>query len=344
MGHSAAIHDFVASVLRGHPSGAPVRRRAFDAPLATWSRVLGFEGCAPQLDRRLRELRLIDEAPAGLRATLRDATATALRLGLVTHVQLAEIAALSHAAGIRVAALKGAAQLAGGQLPGLRSISDIDLLVKADDAARFHALLCTQLHYRATGQGYAHHLPVLERAGSLGIDLHVQLADAPSELDHAMWKDTRTVLAGQHPIELPSATNMVLHVLEHGLTLNWMGRYRLRDVLDVASLYTADVSGHAVRSYLARTSARRACETLLSAAHELEPRVPISRHGAWRTIRRIARARLALATLPVDPRVAERLFRYAGLVAEGSPRSMLRAGHAGARRLAAACAHAIAHA
>ena len=337
MGHSGAVHDFAASVLLGHRIGAELRRRAHDAPLAVWTRVLGFEGCAPQLDRRLREQQLTDDVPAPVRTMLRAATAASLRLGLLTHVQLAEIAALAYAAGIRVIALKGAAQLAGGQLPGMRSISDIDLLAMPHDAPALHALLCARLRYRAVGRGYAHHLPVLERPGSLSIDLHVQLAGAPSELDRAMWIDTRTVVAGQHPIELPSATNMVLHVLEHGLMLNWMGRYRLRDVLDIAHLYTTDVSGDAVRAYVAHSAARRACETLLSAAHELEPRVPIHRADAWSVIRRVARVRLALAALPTDPRVAERVFRYGGLVAEGSLQSLIRAGQAGARRLAMAC-------
>jgi hypothetical protein len=344
MGPSGAVHDFVASVLCGQPASAALRRRALDAPTPTWNRVLGFEGCAPQLDRKLREQPVIDEAPAELRAALRAATAAALRFGLMTHAQLAEIATLAHAAGVRVMALKGAAQLAAGQLPGLRSISDIDLLVMPDDAARFHDLLCTTLRYRAAGRSYAHHLPTLERAGSLSIDLHVQLADAPGALDRTIWNDTRTVMAGQHPMELPSSTNMVLHVLEHGLLLNWMGRYRLRDVLDVASLYTAAVSDDVVRSYVAHSAARRACETLLSAAHAIEPRVPFTRPGAWRTIRRVARGRLALAALPTDPRVAERAFRYGGLLAEGSLSSMVRATRAAASRVAAACAHAIAHA
>ena len=287
---------------------------------------------------------MIDAVPIPIREMLRRSTSTALRLGLLAHAQLAEIAALAGAAGIRVIALKGAAHLLAGQAPGVRSISDIDLLVMPDDATRFHEMLRTTLHYVSAGRAYPHHLPVLVRPGSLSIDLHVRLSDTPGALDRAIWSGTRMVPAGGHSIELPSSTNMVLHTLEHGLALNWMGRYRLRDVLDVASLYTVAVSHGAVRSYVARSEARSACETLLSAAHELEPRVPVMRRDAWRTIRRVARVRLALATLPNDPRVAERFFRYGGLVAEGSPRSMVRASRAAMDRLATACRHAIANA
>jgi len=344
MGSSAAVHELVACVLRGRPPDGETWRRAFEAPPPIWHRVLGFEGCAPQLDWALREQSLADRMPVALREMLRNATSTALRLGLIAHSQLAEIAAIASASNIRVMALKGAAQLLGGRIPAARSISDIDLLVHPEDADRLHALLRENLRYASSGQGYEHHLPVLDRRGSLSIDLHVQLADAPSDLDRAMWSATRVVNAGAHPIELPSETNMVLHTLEHGITLNWMGRYRLRDVLDIASLYTAAVSHEAVQSYVARSGAEEACEILLSAAHALEPRVPRFRGDAWSTIRRVARVRLALAALPSSPRVAERCFRYGGLVAEASPRSMIRAGRLAMRRLVAVCAHAVANA
>ena len=335
MSRSGAVFDVIASVIRGLPVDAAQWSRAGAAPLTTWQRVLGFEGCAPQFDRALRSRGLMAAVPAEVRQMLRESTAAALRLGLVAHGQLGEIAALASRHGIRVLAVKGAAQLLGGQVPGARSLSDIDLLVRPADGERFHALLVGELGYRSDGPTYPHHLPVLERTASLNIDVHVRLSDVATVLDDAMWTDTRIVeVEGGSALELPSPTNMVLHVLEHGLRLNWMGRYRLRDILDVAALYTEDVSDTAVRAYVARSDARRACEILLSAAHSLEPRVPMSCAAPWRTLRRVSRTRLAAASLPRDPRAAERCFRYAGLVAEGSAASMLRAGRNAVRRLA----------
>lgn len=336
MVHTRAIHDVVVGVLRGDRIDPHQARLAFRAPLPIWRRVLGFEGCGAQLDHRLRTRGLSRELPDPLRRLLRDATASALRLGMLAHQQLAEVAALAQRSGVRVLALKGGAQLLDGHPAATRSIADIDLLVAPADGVRFHELLANELRYSTTGPAYPHHLPVLERAGSLNIDLHVRLSDVAIPLDTAIWAGTRQAAVGGHTIELPSATNMVLHVLEHGVGLNWMGRYRLRDVLDIATLYSADVSDNEIRSYAAQSRGRAACETLLSAAHHLEPRVPRSRATAWRTIRRVSRTRLALAVLPRDPRVAERVFRYAGVVAEGSPRTILRAGRVLARHLAAA--------
>ena len=336
MAHSGAVYDAVAGALRRQPLDAALWRRASGASMPVWRRVLGFEGCATQLDRELRSRAPLAEIAAPVREMLRESTAASLRFGLIAHRQLAEIATLAGARGVRVMAVKGAAHLLGGQLPGARSMADIDLLAAPADGARFHAMMTRELGYTAMGPGYPHHLPVLARAGSLNVDLHVRLADVPTALDAAIWTATRVVRIDGHPLELPSPTSMVLHTLEHGLALNWMGRYRLRDILDLAALSASDVSGDLVRSYVAHSPERAACETLLSAAHELEPRLPSYRPDAWRTIRRVSRTRLALATVPRDPRVAERFFRYVGLAAEGSPRSIIRAGRSAVQRLATA--------
>ena len=338
---SRAIHDVLVSVLRGTSIEPDRLHCALGAALPVWRRVLGFEGCGPQFDHQLLKQRRDVALPDALRRMLRDATASALRLGVLAHRQLGEVAALAESSGVRVLVLKGAAQLLAGCAPGTRSISDIDLLVAPADGVRFHGLLAKQLGYSSTGPAYPHHLPVLERRGSLSIDLHVRLSDTAIPLDAGIWVETRSAAIGGRTIELPSATSMILHVLEHGTALNWMGRYRLRDVLDLASLYTAEVSDADVRTYVAQSRARAACETLLSAAHDLEPRVPAFRPNAWRTISRVSRARLSLAVLPRDPRVAERLFRYAGVAAEGSPGTIARAGREIARRVAATLSAAL---
>jgi hypothetical protein len=332
---SRAIHGVLAAVARGHPIDSHEGELAIEAPLVTWRRVLGFEGCAVQIDRALRASTLGPALPGAVREILRTARESALRLGVLSQLQLREISALAHSEGIRVLVLKGAAQLLAGH-GAARSLADIDLLVLPEDAARFHASLVTKLGYTSTGPVYPHHLPVLTRGGSLNIDLHTRLSDVPSALDASIWSRTRRISLGVHALRIPSATGMVLHVLEHGVRLNWMGRYRLRDILDLAALYTPDVTTNEVREHAAEGTDRAACETLLSAAHDIEPRVPTFHSHAWRTIQRVSRARLAVAALARDPRASERCFRYAGVVAEGSPRTMLRAGGMLLRNLAAA--------
>lgn len=343
---ASAIYDVVTAFLRGRPACVAQRRRAFAEPASRWRRVLGFDGCAVQFDRALQRAGLASEAPAPLRALLRAATSDSLRHGLLVHRQLGEVAALCAHAGIRVIALKGAARLLGGELPGTRSIGDIDLLATPADAPHLHALLQRELGYTADGPAYPHHLAGLTRAGSLGIELHVRLTPTPLSLDGEIWTETRPLRLAGHPIEIPSPTSLLLHTIEHAVRVNWTARYRLRDILDVAALFTAGVDPARVLAHVAASDCRHATRTLLAAAGELQPAIPVAipvaAPGAWRTVRRVGRARLALATLPRTPRIAERWFRYVGVVAEGSPRIIGRLGLDLARRLAMRGAAALA--
>ena len=331
--HSVAIYDLLIDVFRGLPVEESLRDRAFHAPAERWRRVLGFEGCEVQFDRAVRVASWRREVPATLRRILAEASAASMRAGMLAHRQLAEIAQIAGVSGMRVMALKGAARVLASESIGTRSMSDVDLLLAPAQAARFHEMLQDELGYSPTGPGRGHHLPVLRRADSLDIDVHFKLGPGSAALDATMWNDTRSVAIEGCIIELPSPTSMVLHVLEHGAVVNWMGRYRLRDILDIASLFTADVADAVVMSHVRQSPAHSSFETLLSAAHEIEERVPRPRAHAWRTVRRVSRARLAFAILPGNPRVAERVYRYVGVLAEGSPRMMMRAALTAARRL-----------
>jgi hypothetical protein len=333
--HSLAVYDFIVDVMRGVPPGAR-RRPALDAPLAVWERVIAFEGCGARADRAMSLAGHYADAPPRLRRLLRESTSTALRNAALAQHGLGELAALAHGAGVRVLALKGAARLLSGELAGTRTLSDIDLLIPGADAERFHSLLQRELGYRWSGQPYPHHLPALTRPGSLGIEIHRRLTATELDLDDEMLRGTRVVELDGHPIEIPSHTNMVLHTLEHAARMNWMVHYRLRDILDVASLITPDVRDADIGAYTDRSTLRVPFEVLLSAAHDLNARAPLRRPSAWRTVRRVARTRLALAAVPRARTTANRVFRYASVVAEGSPRAMLRAGASLLRRVGGA--------
>jgi len=333
MVHSADVYELVATVLHGAPTTDRQRARAYSVPVERWERILGLDGCAVQFSRALHRAGVSAELPLRLRRLLRDATASALLQGVRVHAQMTEVAALCADVGLPVMALKGAARLLAGELPGGRSIADIDLLAAPRDAARLHELLQSRLGYAAEGNAYPHHLAGLTRAGSSGIEVHVRLTPTALPLDTEIWNGARQVLLDGHPVELPSATNLLLHTLEHAVRVNWSARYRLRDVLDVAALYCADVDHGRVIAYVAGSDCRGPMRTLLAAARALQPLIPFEQRGAWRTVRRVGRTRLALASLPRTPRVAERLFRYAGVLAEGSPRTIGRAGLGLARRL-----------
>ncbi|MFL5561982.1 MAG: nucleotidyltransferase family protein [Gemmatimonadaceae bacterium] len=330
---STIVYELVARVVRGTACDARLRKRAFAAPLDCWRRVLGFDGCAVQFDRALQRSGLASETPLALRRFLREETGVALQRALLVHTQLAEVAALCAANGIGVMALKGAARLLTGELPGMRSIADIDLLADPRDAERLHALLQRELRYTLGGNAYPHHLAGLTRPGSLGIELHHRLTPTPLPLDALVWQDARAVVAGTDRIAAPSPTMLLLHTLEHAARVNWTARYRLRDVLDVAVLSAAEIDREFVEKYVAASDCRAPMQALLAAGGAVAGS-GTANDGArgWRLVRRVGRARIALAGWPRAPRVAERFFRYAGVAAEGSPRTICRAGLDLARR------------
>lgn len=324
--HSVAVHDLVSDLLRHRMPPPAARRRAFAAPLHIWKRVLGFEGCAVQADHAFIAAGIAHEVPEDVARLVRAETARALRHGVLVQRQLAPVAEVAAREGIRVLALKGAARLLAGEAAGTRSIADIDLLVAPRDAAHLHATLVRDLAYTSEAVGAPHHLPGLTRAGHLGIEIHHRLSPDATALDASIHADAKAVRAGAADIFIPSPTAMLLHTLEHAIGVNWTGRYRLRDIRDVADLFTDDVAIAEAERYVRASPARSALETLISAAHEMEPRAPLMRARAWSTVRRVSRTRIALAALPRTPLVAERCFRYAGVVAEGSPRTIWRAG------------------
>ena len=311
-----------------------MRRRAFAVPVARWQRVLGFEGCIVHFDRALQSAGLAAEAPPALRRLLREATSAALERGILVHRQVGEVAAIAATHRIPVMALKGAARLLDGELAGRRSIGDIDLLTRPDDALHLHELLQREAGYSINGPAYPHHLAGLTRSGSLGIEIHTRLTPKSLPLDDSIWRDARAVRLNEHDIGIPSPTNLFLHTLEHAVRVNWSGRYRLRDIVDLAMLFTDEVDAREVGAHVAARSCRRPMEVILGAARALEPRIPFGEVSRWNTVRRVGRTRLALASLPVTPLVAERLYRYAGALAEGSPRTLGRLGIDLVRRLA----------
>ena len=337
MANSGDVCTVVVAMLRDEATTEAQRSRAFAVPVARWERILGLDGCAVQFNHALQRSGHHADAPAALRRLLADATSTALHRALLVHTQLPAVASLAAASGVRVMALKGAARLLGGEVPAMRSISDIDLLVAPTDALALHNALQRALGYASDDRPYPHHLAGLTRRGSLGIELHTRLTPTPLPLDSAIWATARRVDVAGHPIEVASATNILLHTLEHAVRVNWTARFRLRDVLDVAALLGPAVDIDAVAHYVVASDCRRPMATLLGAARELRsPAGDVDEAGeaAWRTVRRVGRTRSMLGAIPRSPLIAERWFRYAGAIAEGSPRTLARLGLDLARRLA----------
>ena len=290
---AGTVYDIIAAAVRGQPVPD-----IGPSDVATWERVLCIEACGPWLEWACRRDPTLARAVEPARPMLRTQSEAAVAHALTAGSQLAEIAALTPHLG-RVLVLKGAARLLSGEAAGRRTLSDIDLL--AENPAAWHRALQRELGYRADPVGTpGRHLPALVRAGSLAVEIHTRLSDAGSGLDAMIWQETRTPVPG---LEIPSAVALARHTLEHATVVHRTLRYRLRDVLDVAAVCQgAPVDGG------------RAEKILLAAAG-----IRGDADRAWRTVRRVALARLAV---PAAPRVAgdlDPLVYVACQLAEGSP-------------------------
>ena len=338
-----AVWDLAAHSLRGRPPGEAARRAAWAASALAWRRLLDIERCGPALDRALARLGLMDEAPPPVRALLRESSAAALRAGLRAHAQLVELpGAMPPGSGTLV--LKGGARLLLGEPPGTRPIADLDLLAPGKAAARALAASLATLGYVSRGADLAHHLAPLVRPDALPLELHHRAGPHATRLDHVLRGDARRVDVGDgRALLVPSATAMVMHALVHACELEWEIPWRLRAVLDVASLWSDEVDAPAVLSLVRASHSRVAMEILLSAAAQLDVRIPVLRRDAWRAIRRVGRVRLAAASLVESPAMASRLMRYAGVAATGSATLAARlvGGWPGALRRAAVPASAL---
>jgi hypothetical protein len=290
---AGAVYDIVAAAVRGHgvPDIGP-------SDVATWERVLCIEACGPWLEWACRRDPTLARAMEPARPMLRAQSEAAVAHALTAGSQLAELAALTPHLG-RVLVLKGAARLLSGEPAGRRTLSDIDVL--AENPSAWHHALQRELGYRPDPVGTpGRHLPALVRAGSLAVEIHTRLSDAGSGLDAMIWQDTRTPVPG---LEIPSAVALARHTLEHATVVHRTLRYRIRDVLDVAAVCQA------------APAERARAETILLAAAGVRG----DADRAWRTVRRVALARLAI---PAAARVAgdlDPLVYVASQLAEGSP-------------------------
>ena len=335
LGSSGAVYDVIALGLRGALPPERTLRTAAGASSRTWRRALLIEGCMPQLARASRRSGLDVRLPLAVQQMLAAAAKNAMWDAMRAARQIPELARSAAETGVRLMALKGAARFLTGETAGTRSLGDIDLLLDAGDAARLHGHLRAE-GYVATGSTVAHHLPALTRGGSLPVELHVRLGERRSSLDTMVWHEARLVDAGGASILVPSPTSMMLHCLDHAVALNYDRSLRLRDVMDTATLWTPEVEGERVERYVRRSADRAVLEGLLAAARDFNPDIPGGYVAGKSTVRRVAHARIAAASLVENPVTADRLMRYAGTLALGSWPAAARLGRGWPARTLAA--------
>ncbi|HJU88659.1 MAG TPA: LpqB family beta-propeller domain-containing protein [Gemmatimonadaceae bacterium] len=318
-----AVYDVMIRAVRGAPVPDSVLDRAAGASAKVWVRALRIEQCGPAVERSLRKNGQLSRVSDAARDVLRRTATRAVRHGLTIPAQLDRIVDIARGEKVDIMALKGAARLLGGEVPGARTVDDIDLLVRRpEDAMRLHTRLASVLACTIDENAPAHHLPCLYPAVGVPIEIHTRLSGLMSPLDELIWRDARDAACGDHSVLLPSETMLLLHTLEHAVVTHWAMRYRLRDVLDVASAWRGELNTGLVVRHVKRSPTRAAIRTLLAAASSFEPTIPYRRGSAWRTIARVGRTRLTASFLARDSRQAERLLTVGGVVAESSPTAM----------------------
>ena len=263
---------------------------------------------------------------------IRSAGERALRNAVAMVQQLAELAPVAADAGARVLVLKGSARLLAGEIAGWRTMADIDLLVSAPQAAAVHAALQSKLGYIPDPTGTpGRHLPSLVRADSLPIEIHERLSDAGSPLDARIWEGTRSIPLGGAALEMPGAMVIWLHTLEHAVVVHRTLRFRLRDVMDLATAWnteTATPDAEEAMRFVASHDDRRALTTMVMAAVSLGmagwgPDLAAETR-AWRRIGRVGRARLIASPQPGVPAGADPRVFALSQIAEGAPGAILR--------------------
>jgi hypothetical protein len=330
---SRAAYDILTTIVRGRRPSDAQRASAAHIPRDVWERVLDLEGCAAWLETARRRTPALADVLGPALPLIRMAGERALRNAVAMVQQLAELAPVAADAGARVLVLKGSARLLAGEIAGSRTMADIDLLVPGPAGVALHAALQARLGYAADTTGTPRrHLPSLVRPDSLPIEIHERLADAGSPLDARAWDGARTIPLGGAVLEIPSAMLIWLHALEHGVVVHRTIRYRLRDILDLATAWSA-ASGAAdpaaVMQFVKSHDEHRALATVVMAAVSLgmanwHPTDPAAEARAWRRIGRVGRARLIASPQAGVPAGADPRVFALSQIAEGEPGPILR--------------------
>lgn len=326
-----AVYDVTAATVRGDAGPEEAVRRAANAPGAVWERVLVLEGCGAWLDHVRRTWPGRADAFAPAHGLARAEGERALRNSVAMVQQLAELAKVAAAIGVPVLVLKGSARLLAGEIAGARSMADIDLLVPGEGGADLHDALRSRLGYAADEPGTPdRHFPSLIREGSLPVEIHRRLSDEGSSLDCRIWAGTRRVALDGATVEIPEATALLLHTLDHAAVVHRGARYRLRDIVDVATAWEENVDASEVRRFLRRHTDRLAAMTLLAVSRSVAgvttgwAAEPVAERSAWRRVRRVARTRLLAPPQAGVPPASDPRVQVLSRIAEGGVGSWLR--------------------
>lgn len=184
-----------------------------------------------------KEAKLLPQMPPAITQELQQVYARTVASNLKLYRQLGEVLTTLQDAGIPTILLKGAhlAQAVYGDI-GLRSMSDLDLLVHEADLTRAHDLLLA-LGYQppATVSSTFHHLPELSKPGAFTIDLHWTILPERGVIRVPMadfWQRAKPIAVKGHSALGLAPEDLLLHLILH-TAVQHNFRFGLRALYDI---------------------------------------------------------------------------------------------------------------
>lgn len=223
-----------------------------------WERVVGmarWQRLVPLVWELLRQPGVVDDVPEVVLDELREGTRDATARSLSLQFELDRILGVLEREDIPVILLKGAALVeCVYPHPGLRPMSDLDLLVRRSDVERAHEIV-QPLGYDVGGVRLHRddqerlatkydHFPLVRHGGAIVLELHHGLvADRPEYDVQGMWE--RAVPGHRAPAHLlQSPEDLALHVAMHFATDRMSRREsalgQLADVVRIADRLPVD--------------------------------------------------------------------------------------------------------
>jgi hypothetical protein len=211
-----------------------------------WSQVLDVamrQTVAPLLYDRLKPLSSNGQVPSAVLLRLRDTYLVNAARNMKIYHDLGQVLAALRTENIPVIVLKGAhlAELVYGNI-ALRTMGDLDLLVKKDALARAAAKLRELGYAWEDRQGieafYAsmHHLPPFVRPGAALIEIHRTILDPLLGLNienDGLWERSRAVVVAGVETRVLSPEDLLLHLCVHA-TYHSYSVHGLRPFCDIA--------------------------------------------------------------------------------------------------------------
>lgn len=210
---------FLLACCRGADAGVYAR-------LLDWGHTLRraeLSGLAPLVYARLKLAP--DLVPADILRAFRERYAATAACNMRQMHRLGEVLRVFERRSIPVMPLKGAALLAlVYRDPGLRPMTDVDLLVRredlrrAADALREAGLTPIGREEDYARRGHHHWIPYVSPDGALAVELHHDLAPAGRDMRvdvEDLWRRAQPAAMGRAAVWLPSPAHLLLHLAMH---------------------------------------------------------------------------------------------------------------------------------